>query len=71
MIIAFISDHFPIFSILQKDINKKETGQFFNLRANSEENICKLNCLLALESWHLIFGANDVNDSYNAFIDIL
>ena len=25
---------------------------------------------MALESWHLLFGANDVNDSYNAFIDI-
>ena len=25
---------------------------------------------MALESWHLVFGANDVNDSYNAFIDI-
>ena len=70
VIIADISDHFPIFSILQKDIHKKETEQFFILRANSEENICKLNCLLALESWHLVFGANDVNDSYNAFIDI-
>ena len=70
VIIADISDHFPIFSILQKDIHKKETEQFFNLRANSEENICKLNCLLALESWHLVFGANNVNDSYYAFIDI-
>ena len=70
VIIADISDLFPIFSILQKDIHKKETEQFFILRANSEENICKLNCLLALESWHLVFGANDVNDSYNAFIDI-
>ena len=48
VIIADISDHFPIFSILQKDIHKKETEQFFILRANSEENICKLNCLLAL-----------------------
>ena len=70
VIIADISDRFPIFSILQKDIHKKETEQFFILRANSEENICKLNCPLALESWHLVFGANDVNDSYNAFIDI-
>ena len=70
VIIADISDHFPIFSILQKDIHKKETEQLFYLRANSEENICKLNCLLALESWHLVFGANNVNDSYNAFIDI-
>ena len=70
VIIADIGDHFPIFSILQKDINKKETEQFFNLRTNSEGNISKLNCLLALESWHLVFGANDVNDSYNAFIDI-
>ena len=69
VIIADISDHFPIFSILQKDINKKEAEQFFNLRANSEQNICKLGCLLALESWHLVFGANDVNDSYNVFID--
>ena len=25
---------------------------------------------MALESWHLVFGANDVNDSYNIFIDI-
>ena len=29
VIIADISDHFPIFSILQKDIHKKETEQFF------------------------------------------
>ena len=42
VIIADISDHFPIFSILLKDIHKKETEQFFILRANSEENICKL-----------------------------
>ena len=35
VIIADISDHFPIFGILQKDIHKKETEQFFNLRANS------------------------------------
>ena len=47
VIIADISDHFPIFSFLQKDIHKKETEQFFNVRANSEENICKLNCVLA------------------------
>ena len=52
VIIADISDHFPIFSILQRDIHKKETEQFFNLRANSEENICQLNCLLDLECWH-------------------
>ena len=25
---------------------------------------------MALESWHLVFGANDVNDSYYIFIDI-
>ena len=70
VIIADISEHFPIFSFLQIDIHKKEIEQFFNARANGEENICKLNCLLALESWHLVFGANDINDSYNAFIDI-
>ena len=46
VIIADTCDHFPIFSILQKDIHKKETEQFFNVRANSEENICQLNCLL-------------------------
>ena len=68
VIIADISDHFPIFCILQKDIHKKETEHFFNLQANSEKNIYKLNCLLALESWHLVFGANDVSDSYNAFM---
>ena len=35
-VIADISDHFPIFSILQKDIHKKkETQHFFNLRANN------------------------------------
>ena len=67
VIIADVCDHN---SILQKDIHKKKTEQFWNIRANSEENISKLNCLLALECWHLVFGANDVNDSYDAFIDI-
>ena len=32
VIIADISDHFPNFSILQKDIRKEETEQFFYLR---------------------------------------
>ena len=58
-------------NILQKDIKIKETEFFVNFRANSEENICKLNCLLALESWHLVFGANDVNDSYNILLTFL
>ena len=30
VIIAYISDHFPIFSILQKDIKIKETDFFFS-----------------------------------------
>ena len=53
-----------------KSLHKKETEQFFNLRANSEENICKLNGLLALQSWQSFFGANYVKGSYNEFIDI-
>ena len=69
VIISDISDHFPIFSILQKD-TKKINRNFFLSRANIEENICRLNCLLVLESLHLVFGANDVSESDNAFIDI-
>ena len=50
-------------------LTKKKHTKFY-LRVNSEENISKLNCLLALESWHSVFSANTVNDSYNALIDI-
>ena len=68
VIIADISGHTPIFSIIQHGTHKKENNFF--LRTNSKENICKLNCILALESWHLVFSANDVNDSYNTFLYI-
>ena len=40
------------------------------LWSNSNENICKSNCVLALESWHLVFSASDVNGSYNTVLDI-
>ena len=68
-IIADISDHFPTFSIVHHGPNKKRNRKSY-LWAHSQENISKLNCLLALESLHLVFSANDVNYSYNTFVGI-
>ena len=60
VIIADISDHFPIFSISKQSIHRKEIKTVYR-RANNEENTYKINYLLALENWHSDFN---VNESY-------
>ena len=66
-----ISDHFPIFCISELDVKKQlnNNNELF-YRENTNDNIKKLNNFLTLQNWQTVYNANNVNESYNNFIEI-
>ena len=66
-----IIDHFPIFCISELDVKKqlKNNNELF-YRENTNDNIKKLNNFLTLQNCQTVYNANNVNESYNNFIEI-
>ena len=71
ILITYISDHLPIFSIfyLLKN-NTNDTTIFKFIRNHSQNNILKLNLFLQKVDWTDIYSCSNINIAFNHFINI-
>jgi len=70
ILIADVSDHLPIFTLLNEiRVPKKSGKRYVFKRKINNETIANLNRNLSEESWSNIYGCSDVNKAYGEFIN--
>ena len=68
ILINDISDHLPIFTLVQNDSHlKRRNGEVKYKRIVNEENLAKLNSDLSNYNWGYVLQSDNANDAYNAF----
>lgn len=74
IILSDLSDHFPVFCVLdidfKYDLNKTKSEKFVSRRLTTKKHINNLNSHLRAISWNFITEHSNINDDYDAFIDI-
>ena len=70
---ADISDHLPIFVVCnqENDLKSMQNNNIKYHRKKTQTNIDSLNTELAQEEWQDVYDENDVNKSYDNFINKL
>ena len=66
-----ISDHFPVFNLLQIDSKITKTYEYIFKRTNSAKNIEKLNIELKNAKWDDVFIDENPDSAYDTFLSIL
>ncbi len=66
-----ISDHFPVFNLLQIDSKITKTYEYIFKRTNTETNIEKLNIELNNAKWDDVFIDENPDSAYDTFLSIL
>ena len=70
LILTDISDHLPIFiSTNLSAYQNEETYSNVDVREINDQNICKFNQKLGSVDWDDVCCSNDVDTTYNCFID--
>ena len=65
-----ISDHLPIFTLAQNDLNLKRRKTEANFkRIITEENMLKLKSDLTDHNWDNVLQCESANDAYDSFIN--
>ncbi len=64
-----ISDHLPVFLIVDSMYNNVQNRPKFKKRHINNNNIQQFVQELNATDWNLIFSQNNVNDTYNNFLD--
>jgi len=68
MFICDISDHFPIYCIINKSINNSRKDTFISKRVFNDDGLLKIAHILQNTNWD--FYNKNANECYNYFIDI-
>ena len=66
-----ISDHFPVFNVLQIDSKTTKTYEYIFKRMNTVQNIEKLNTELKNVNWDDVFIDENPDSAYDTFLSIL
>ncbi len=66
-----ISDHFPVFNVLQIDSKTTKTYEYIFKRMNTVKNIEKLNTELKNVNWDDVFIDENPDSTYDTFLSIL
>ena len=73
IIVNDISDHFPVYTLVSNVIcnSSSKTNQSAGSRDFSEPNLSRLKEALDSADWFAVYNNNDVNVSFNNFMDII
>ena len=66
-----ISDHFPVFNLLQIDSKITKKYEYIFMRTNAAKNIKKLNIELKNAKWDDVFIDENPDSAYDTFLSIL
>ena len=72
IIVCDISDHFPVFTskkVITHTCKQISMISYYKVINHSEVNMIKLHDKLSNESWKAIYDTDNVDESYNNFIN--